>query len=301
MLTVTFHGPITSPIAPFFQWVPHTLLNVAPELGDEMNSILDGYTLELFEEPAWICSATPETKTFRLSTRVVEILWAQAYAAFVFYNRVMARTPGEEAVVDIVDPDVVAALKVYQWALSRFLDGAADPWPPGLPKPAAGDAVDDDFAAARELALMATGYLLQHEIAHIVLKHSARDPGDASIDQEREADAWAADWLLVRGDPARPNLQKRALGVAVALLVLVSGGIHSGSFNGVTHPRDFDRLYNALAHRIPKDFDAVWGMVTGILYLHLTNKDLLPAHLGPFNTAWDAADALITHLASLEG
>ncbi len=85
----------------------------------------------------------------------------------------------------------------------------------------------------------------------------------------------------------------------MAALVIVSRGIQTGLMNGVTHPRDFDRLYNMFAHRIPTDLDRVWWMITLILSLHLSAKDLLPEQFGPFASGLEAANALIDHIANV--
>lgn len=304
MLRVSAPYIITSPIAPLVEWIPHALVNVAPELAAELNQIVDGYTLDVIEEPRWICSATPPTKTFRISTRVIEILWAQSYAAFMFYTREMNRRGADGVVAEITDPETLEALELYRWALERMIDDAPTEWPAQLPRPTParpGAPVTEAGAGdvAREFALIATGFLLLHEVAHISLKHTGNSASEWSIDEERDADAWAAEWVLARGQPPLDQLDKRALGVSMALLMILARGVHTGEMNGVTHPRDFDRLYNALAHRIPPELDRVWWMVTGILSLHLTAKGLMPDGLGPFDSAYDAANAIIDHIAGL--
>lgn len=298
MLKVVQPSVISSPVAPLVPWIPRSLANVAPELTDEMNELLEGYTLEILDERSWICSASVQTKTIRISTRAVEIIWAQASAAYVFYNRVLATEGFDGSTIDITDVDVLRALEGYRWALQRMGDDASLDWPASLPRPSALPALDSDDHVSQELALVSVGFLLLHEVAHVALEHSGTDASYWSVDQERDADAWAADWVLVRGGVAGPALQKRGLGVALALLVLVSSGIYTGGFNGITHPRDFDRLFNALAHRIPDDV-GVWEMVLGILCLHLTNVSLAMP-VGPYEDAAEAADACFNYLAGLD-
>lgn len=302
MLKIIRPKHVTSPVAPLFEWIHHALVRVAPELESEINEVLVGLTLELIDAPEWICSATIRTRTFRISTRVVEILWAQAYAAFVLYDRVGSAMPVEGDVVPLDDPEVREALQIYSWAMDRMIDNGSAAWPGGLPAPSHTSLSTDVAGAydvARELALVATGFLLLHEVAHIHLKHTPNSASEWSIDEERDADAWAADWILVRGHAPLDQLDKRAMGMAMAALVIVSRGIQTGWMNGVTHPRDFDRLYNMFAHRIPTDLDRVWWMITLVLSLHLGAKNVLPEHFGPFDTAFDAADAMIDHLAKV--
>jgi len=81
---------------------------------------------------------------------------------------------------------------------------------------------------------MAAAYALHHELAYIRLRHST----PCTVDQEREADYAAAEWVLDAVEADTDQFRKRALGVSVALLYLVSSGVYTGQHDGKTHPKD---------------------------------------------------------------
>jgi hypothetical protein len=298
MLQVVITTRLCTPVAHLVPLVPNAIAAVAPERVSELNALVAGYTLEIIDEPRWICSANAPEKRIRISTRVIEILWAQAYAIFVFYQRMVANTESDGGVIDIVDPDVVEALELYRWALARFNLKDSAPWPSKGPRPTADPAFASDEHVADEIALIGVAYLLLHEIAHVVHGHVPNDDVAMDLEEEKEADSWAADWVLSADELSPGEMVKRSVGVAVAILLLVSGGVYTGDFGGTTHPRHFDRLYNAIAHRVSRDREEAWGVVVAVLSLHFTNAGFEIPRSREFDDFASAADALIDELAN---
>lgn len=257
--------------------------------------LLGGLTLEITDDPSFVCRASSTGRLIEVSAGVLEVLWCQAYGAYVFYQRELAglQPSGDEA--PIRDPEALRALRLYRWALQRMLEKPVEAWPDDLPQPAL--AADEDSAerVADEIALVGLGHLLLHELAHVVLRHV---PGSDSVLMEQDADNWAADRVL--GDPGMDErvMAKRSVGVALALLLSVAIGIHGGSFGGRTHPRSFDRLFNALAQRVPAESETAWAMVVALLSLHMTAKRIKVPR-GPFDTFAEAADSMISALAEV--
>jgi hypothetical protein len=108
------------------------------------------------------------------------------------------------------------------------------------------------------------------------------------------------DWIF-DGASSDPRVRlKLALGVALALLLTLAKGIWTHDFDGVTHPRDFDRLHYVLTRHVQDQAHIVWGILTAVLSLHLHNaKYKYPK--GPFDTAWDNLEAILNYLADVEG
>lgn len=123
---------------------------------------------------------------------------------------------------------------------------------------------------ADELALSSVAFLLHHELAHHRLGHPLTTDLTWKLDQERDADYAAADWILQGVPEDDPRFRKRALGIATALAVSAAYGVHTRRHDGMTHPRSFDRLFHTLSRHIRDDGDEVWGFVVGILELHMT-------------------------------
>ena len=153
---------------------------------------------------------------------------------------------------------------------------STQPWPATLLRPRENCERGSAENAADELALCATAYVIHHELAHHRLGHVATQYGPSSIEQERDADYAAAEWILGKLSTTDPRFTKRALGVATALSLLTAHGIHTGHHGGETHPRSFDRLVNTLGQVLSDDYDRVWGFVVGIVNLHLNGVGIVP-------------------------
>jgi len=297
MFKVHLPAIIPSPVAHVVRLLPNAIGNLAPERIGSLNRLTEGLTLTILDQPEYVCRADPNSQACAISIGTVEILWCQSYASWVFYSLELAGqipSPKQRA---ISHPDVLRALDLYRWSLQRVITGSGrSPWPAHLGQPNPNRGFASSEHVADELTLLATSYMLIHELGHIELEHK---PGGVSLDQERDADRWAADWVLGGDRIIKNEVMKRALGVALALMLLVATGVHGGDFGGKTHPRAYDRLFNALVHRVPREIEEPWAMIVALLSLHLTAKGF-PVPTGPFDTFFEAVDAMITQLATLD-
>jgi hypothetical protein len=257
--------------------------------------LLNGLTLEITDDPSFVCRASAAEQLIEMSAGVLEVLWCQAYGAYVFYQRELAGQQPSGSETPIRDPEALRALRLYRWALQLLLGVAVEAWPNDLPRPVLAAGEDSAERVADEVALVGLGHLLLHELAHVILRHV---PGSDSVLMEQDADNWAADRVLGDAGMDERAMGKRSVGVALALLLSVAVGIHGGSFGGRTHPRSFDRLFNALAHRVPAESETAWAMVVALLSLHMTAKGIQVPR-GPFDTFAEAADSMISALAEV--
>lgn len=283
-----------SPIGPFLKAVVNTFATVAPERNDQVRASLENVTITILDDARWICRAHLTERRIELSTRFLEAMWCYAYAVCVFYrNEAAGKTP-MGLVETINNRETLEAMELLRWSLVEQLgDDDSTSWPRDLPQPGRPDAPSSEtYALVNELFLMAVGFVLHHELAHLRLKHHG--DGD-SIDQEKDADASASDWILAGVEDA-DAFKKRAMGVTLALLVIVSRGIHSGDWDGRTHPRRFDRLMNVLQRHVPRDHDA-WPFIVAILSLHTFNADM-DVPRGEFTSWLDIVSAFLDRFAA---
>jgi hypothetical protein len=136
--------------------------------------------------------------------------------------------------------------------------------------------------------LCAVAFLLHHELAHFRLRHPYRDPGQESVEQERQADADAARWILA--GCTGEILQKRSIGAMIAFITLVAKAIYCAPKEVPTHPPSFDRLLRSLQPYLPDPHHAAWGMAVIITKLHLDNAGI-DAGQKTFQSARDVAEA----------
>jgi len=284
-LVVNFPWASKSPIAHLLPSIGPAIERIAPERVAELERITCGVQLQITDTPRWICQASPGWKLIQLSTRVIEVAWAFAYAYFVLYKCVFEGTQPTKDVVDLsARMDVQPALRLLEWALDELIVGPGHNWPADVPSPSDPPLFASREHVADEIALCAVGFFLHHELAHTYLTLSV---GATAIEHERACDAAAAEWILGADGITDLEMQKRGLGVAVALLLITAKGVHSGQHDDVTHPIDFERLVDILLAKVPREQRAVWGMVAGVLSLHMTRRDILPPD-GHFDDFVDA-------------
>jgi hypothetical protein len=276
----------TSPVACLLDSLGPVMRQIAPEQFPAFLDATDGLSLQVVDGIDFLSRFDATTRTIEISTRAVELLWCCSLA----YSVLPRRADG--------------AMKLLKWAFESFLNKSSGPWPEELPRPSSAPAHASDEHTANELAFAALAFVLHHELAHARLKHEEHPTGIDSIEQEREADYAAAEWIL--GPPSRADVDidihgapftTRSLGITIALSVLVAVGIHTGRHGGATHPRDFDRLINTLERHIPDPQHPAWEMAVAILKLHMESEQIrIPS--ATFPTVRDRADAYADVLAA---
>jgi hypothetical protein len=152
------------------------------------------------------------------------------------------------------------------WSLNKCCVGVCEPWPREFPSPQ-----NDDLQTrlATELFLVAVGWIILHESAHILLNH-ADGPADLLKREEREADAFATEWLL-EGVNDTKMLQKRSLGIAIANLSLIALDLRAKRLDLSQHPRSVERL-NANLRNYLSDTDAelAYALAIAVLQAHFS-------------------------------
>jgi hypothetical protein len=260
-------------VAPLLGQVQAAFANVAPERAGELTTIGEGLSLAIADDPKFVCHYTPSWKRITISTGVLEVLWVASHAYLVLHDRVLAqRHLAQPLAVELRADRVVSdAMALLEWGFDRFVGKTGVAWPDELPRPIESPLQGSAEHAADELALSAVAFLLHHELAHHRLGHPLTVDLPWRLDQERDADYAAADWILqgVAEDDAR--FSKRALGIATGLAVLAAYGVRTARHGGETHPRSFDRLFHTLSRHVRDDHDEVWAFVVGILNVHMTD------------------------------
>ena len=120
---------------------------------------------------------------------------------------------------------------------------------------------------------IALAFILLHELAHLKYRHTKCE-GFVSIQQEKDADRFAAEWLMEaaseEGHAARLNAQ---YGISVSLLWLTIFNVFMGEKATTTHPQGHERLFQVLDHVIDRhdddENDLVWKFVSLMLSGHM--------------------------------
>jgi Peptidase U49 len=294
-------GHCASPVDFLLPMVGQALANIAPERLDDLKREIEDVQIEILDEPVWRFCYVPETNGIVLTTTAVEVCWAASYAYLTLHDSILAnRSPDMPREVDLTaDPQIHRSMRLLTWAFRKFADNSREPWPDDLPCPTRIPSHASTEHAASELALCALGFLMHHEVAHHRLRHSAV-AGDEhlSLEQEREADSAAADWILTSVPSSSQHHKKRLFGVVVGLALTVAHDMRSGDYDGRLHPRSFDRLLFTLDRFIRDDVNHdAWALAVGILCLHLCSEGIAPPE--PSDDSFrGGVDAVVEMLAS---
>lgn len=126
---------------------------------------------------------------------------------------------------------------------------------------------------AAEIFANAIVWILYHEVSHIQMGHVSCE-GIESLEQERQADRMAAEWMLDSKNIQPVDLCKRQWGIATALGWLTATTVFLGPGSMKTHPAAYDRLYQTLDYQISDEHEDVWLFVQVVLLLHILHAGL---------------------------
>lgn len=122
-----------------------------------------------------------------------------------------------------------------------------------------------------------TAWILLHELGHLKLGHSYQR-GFPSLVQEREADRFAAEWMMESASRSATDQQEfdrlcALFGTSVALLWLTVFNVYFGRMESNSHPEGYDRLFQVLDQVIDREnsleFEAVWQSIATLLFIHM--------------------------------
>jgi len=133
----------------------------------------------------------------------------------------------------------------------------------------------------------ALAFILLHELGHLHFGHVG-ETGYLSVQQEKDSDWFAAEWLLDAASDHQPNPHARRLhalfGITVALLWITVFNVYFGQSSSTSHPQGYDRLFQVLDRAIDPSDEAespmVWYFVSTLLFVHMRSAgfDFTPEH-----------------------
>ncbi len=211
-------------ISPIFDRVMAAVPLVVNERTIDFRDLLakQGITLVLDYKPNARFSALPPTRTVFLGVDGLERSWAYSYlfvgagALFLADSPYAISAPAP----DVLDDQMHRALL---WAIENDVDRTGSVYPIDLPKPRANPYADGTQLEKLHFNsfITAVAWITLHEIAHIVLNHSTTPTDDLEKlrRDEREADAWAAEWLMEKAPTDHDRVSRLngiVLGIALA-------------------------------------------------------------------------------------
>jgi hypothetical protein len=262
-----------SPILKFDDAISRAAFAAAPEKAEALYSRVKHIKLSFSYEPRadaglFEFSASPTSEIINIHQGALELLWAASFAFPVLFQICRdSQTKSRDRVSAADFPELQRAFRLYGWALTKCLRGACEPWPEGFPSPGNGDLL---VRLATELFLVAVGWILLHESAHILFAHTLDGPNDLKKREEVEADRFATEWLL-QGVTDRKILQKRSLGIAIANLTLMALDLRARRLDLPEHPRSVERLNaNLRTYLCDEDAELAYAFAIAVLQAHFS-------------------------------
>jgi len=123
----------------------------------------------------------------------------------------------------------------------------------------------------------ATAWILLHELGHLKLGHSYQR-GLPSLVQEKEADRFAAEWMMESASRSETDQHEfdrlcALFGTSVALLWLTVFNVYLGRMESDSHPEGYDRLFQVLDQVTDREnsieCEAVWQSIAILLFIHM--------------------------------
>jgi hypothetical protein len=233
-----------SPICNLENSIAGVAFNIAPEKETQCRYYRDiyGISIVLIDDADFSIRVNISTKAIILPIASLEYLWSFSLYSWILtqeYNS--TQKDGEEEFDCLGNDRLRAAHKLLEWAGDNLNTTGKKKWPSGLPKPEKEPVGESDIDVANELFLCALGWMVHHEIGHIVLGHPPLETS-LSEQEEKDADIHATNWLLSELESSSPMLKKRAIGISVAVLCLQSLEVGTKSCLRNTHPNAHDRV-----------------------------------------------------------
>jgi len=258
-----------SPIRRLDEDLVNVVHTIAPEKSESLKEI-DKLKINFLNDKGFSFRVNTQENEMKLPTVALEYVWCSCYTFYIMYQEY---TNAKKSNLDATQFNIKGndrrreALDLYQWGQKRLQQEVPEPLRNKNITPELKN--NEDIDVANELYLASMAWILHHELAHIRLKHpNSPINHEEEKQQEIEADNSATKWIL-EGICDEDMIQKRGLGIAIATLILTSQDILAGEFKEKTHPKSFQRLYDALKAYFKDEDHLVYAFSSTILYLNM--------------------------------
>lgn len=258
-----------SPVLALAQTIAASPFRVAPEAAAALDAFLraNDLVLEITDDPTVFAEVIPPRGPIRIGIHALDLLWAAAHSYLVLFDEhEKANRRGAELFEVGATTRTRSAFELYRWALEQYLSRTTSAWPSPSILPLASPECGTEAHATNELFLVAIAWIIHHEIAHVRLKHD--NLFVRPIEEETAADKQATLWVCT-GTEISSELQKRALGMATAILVLAACDLKTARTASVTHPLSFERLMLSLDHSGLAEDSKVFAFVYVLIQIHV--------------------------------
>lgn len=233
-------------IKQFFTDISAVATRVAPENENNLIALCTkhGFFLSFVNEPGFTFRVNTNTKEIKLPYGGLEYLWLFSLRAWLIYQGCSEAQQQSKIKLDLneingfplVEQMTKDAKNRLHGAKFVSLDEACI-----IP-----NITQSDSKVATELFLCALGWIIFHEIGHIVLGHSSLEIGSLSVREEQDADKYSTDWIMGNSSVISES-KKRVIGISIALLTIQSLELDGKSCFKNSHPDAAHRIFDNLS------------------------------------------------------
>lgn len=249
-----------SPICHLSSAINSSPFNIASEKKYDLNKLIDdnNIIISFVNEPNFNIRVTKIEGDVHhkivLPVACLEYLWAFSHFFWVFTQEYSKAQENNDENFDLAGNDRLrCSNELLAWAKINLQTTGLETWPEKEPKPEAHSQGSEDSKVATEIFLCAIAWIIHHEIAHVVLQHPLVTTA-FSIQEERQADLHATDWILGGIPHSTPELKKRTLGIVAAVLCIQSLEVNTKNSSQNTHPNAYERIhYNTERYPVGND------------------------------------------------
>lgn len=279
-------------ISPIFDRVMAAVPLVARERAHDFCDLLATHkiTLVLDYKPNQRFSALPPLRKVFLGVDGLERSWAYSYLFAGAWTLFLDGSPQAISAPDttVLDEHMSRSLA---WAIENDVDHAGSIFPADLTKPRANPYDGSGFEKLLFNSFVtAVAWITLHEIAHIVLGHSATPTDDLAKlrADELAADQWAADWLLEKASSDHDRVTRLSgisLGVALAAY-LEMWTDHSGPSDHPIYPERLVAILDRFESRAGTETQRKGFWISGAILIYqrasLAGKESVFGDINPF-------------------
>lgn len=242
-----------SPICHLFSAINSSPFKIAPEKEQDLKTIVDDkkIIISVVSEPGFNIrvrkNESNNSHEIVLTVASLEYIWAFSNFFWVFTQEYSKSQKNNDEHFDLTGKNrLKKSDELLKWARKNLQTTGCESWPKKCPKPEAYLQGSEDLQVASEIFLCAIAWILHHEISHVVLQHPLVTTA-FSTQEEREADSHATKWILGNLYESAPELKKRALGIATAVLCIQSLEVENYFCLQNIHPAAYERIYSNIS------------------------------------------------------
>ena len=258
-----------SPVLTLAKTIAASPFRVAPEAAAALDDFVraNGLLLEITNDPKVFAEVDPPRGPIRLGIHALDLVWTATHTYLILFDEYEKHSQRRAEFFDVgAIARTQSAFELYRWALEQYLTRTTSTWPSSNILPVASPQLGSEAHATNELFLVAISWVIHHEIAHVRLQHD--NLSVRPLEEETAADKQATGWVCSEAQD-QSEIQKRALGMATAILVLTACDLKLARTSSVTHPLSFERLMHCLDHSGLPDDSKVFAFVYVLIQIHL--------------------------------